>query len=293
MPELPDCSVYRDALRRFVVGRRLEGVRMKSPFLLRSVDPPLKVVDKKEITGTRLIGKRIILEFEDDLFLVFHLMIAGRLRWRDAGAGLPGRIGLAAFDFEHGTLLLTEAGTKKRASLFVVRGEANLAEHDRGGLAVLDSKLKDFKTSLLSGDHTLKRALCDPRKFSGIGNAYSDEILHDARISPLKRTSQLHHDEIKRIHASTKRVMKLWIKRLARDVGDGFPEKVTAFRKDMAVHGRHGQPCPVCQAPIQRIVYADNETNYCAGCQTEGQLLKDRALSRLLKDDWPRSLDEL
>ena len=220
-------------------------------------------------------------------------MIAGRLRWRDVGAGLPGRIGLAAFDFENGTLVLTEAGTKRRASLYVARGEKALLEHDRGGLAVPDSQLADFQEKLLSGDHTLKRALCDPRKFSGIGNAYSDEILHHARLSPLKRTTQLTPQEIERLHASACEVLHLWCERLLEDVGTGFPDKVTAFREDMAAHGRYGKPCPACNAPIQRIVYADNETNYCAPCQTEGRLLKDRALSRLLKDDWSRSLDEL
>jgi len=293
MPELPDCSVYKDALERHVVAHRLRSVRMKSPFLLRSVAPPLSAVEGETVTGVRLIGKRIVLAFEKELFLVLHLMIAGRLRWRDASAPLPGRIGLAAFDFEHGSLLLTEAGTKKRASLHVVRGEEALAEHDRGGISVLDARLADFEAALLSGNHTLKRALCDPRRFSGIGNAYSDEILHDARVSPLQRTSRLDRDEIRRLHRSTKRVMKLWIERLLKDVGDGFPEKVTAFRDEMAVHGKHGRPCPVCAVPVQRIVYADNETNYCARCQTGGRVLKDRALSRLLKDDWPRSLDEL
>ena len=293
MPELPDCNVYRDALARFLIGRRLERVRLRSPFLLRSVEPPLGAVEGTLVTGARRLGKRLVLAFEGELFLVFHLMIAGRLRWRAAGAALPGRIGLAAFDFEHGTLVLTEAGTKKRASLFVVRGEAGLAEHDRGGLELEGSSLEGFTARLLEGDHTLKRALCDPRKFSGIGNAYSDEILHRARLSPLRRTRQLDTEEIGRLHASVVAVMEEWTERLSKEVGEGFPEKVTAFREGMAVHGRHGEPCPVCGAPVQRIVYADNETNYCAGCQTGGRLLKDRALSRLLKEDWPRSLDEL
>ena len=293
MPELPDCSVYKDALERHVVAHRLRAVRMRSPFLLRSVEPPLSAVEGETVTGVRLLGKRIVLAFEGELFLVLHLMIAGRLRWRDAGSGLPGRIGLAAFDFESGSLLLTEAGTKKRASLHVGHGEEALAEHDRGGISVLDAGLADFEAALFSGNHTLKRALCDPCRFSGIGNAYSDEILHDARISPLQRTSRLDRDEIRRLHRSTKRVMKLWIERLRKEAGDGFPEKVSAFRDEMAVHGKHGQPCPVCEAPVQRIVYAANETNYCPRCQTGGRILKDRALSRLLKDDWPRSLDEL
>ena len=293
MPELPDVTVYVEALERHLVGRPLEAIRMKSPFLLRSVDPPLSAVQGLEVRGARRLGKRIALAFDDALFLVFHLMIAGRFRWRDAGAKLPGRIGLAAFDFPHGTLILTEAGTKKRASLHVVRGEEALAEHGRGGLEVLDAPLEAFAERLRSENHTLKRSLCDPKLFSGIGNAYSDEILHRAKLSPMKHSKKLDDDEVSALYEATRAVLTEWTERLSTEVGDGFPEKVTAFRKGMAAHGRFGEPCPVCEAPIQRIVYADNETNYCARCQTGGRRLADRALSRLLKDDWPRSLDEL
>jgi len=293
MPELPDCHVYAAALRRHVVGRPIEGVRLKSPFLLRSVEPPLAEIEGRRIEEIRLLGKRIVLGLEQELFCVFHLMIAGRFRWRDPGAGLPGRIGLLALDFAHGTLLLTEAGTKKRASLYLVAGKAGLAEHDRGGLDPLGCSLADFGERLASGDHTVKRALCDPRKLAGIGNAYSDEILHHARIAPLKRTSKLTSEELERLLESARTVLTQWMERLAAEVGEGFPEKVTAFRAGMAVHGRYGEPCPDCGAPGQRIVYAQNETNYCASCQTSGKLYRDRALSRLLKDDWPRSLDEL
>jgi formamidopyrimidine-DNA glycosylase len=294
MPELPDVALYVACLERDLAGRTLERVRLRTPFLLRSIDPPLEAVHGRRVTGTRRIGKRVVIEFADDeLYLVFHLMIAGRFKWRKAGAGIPGRIGLAALDFEHGTLLLTEAGTKKRASLHVVRGEAGLAEHDPGGLEPLDASPEAFAERLRARNHTLKRALCDPRAFSGIGNAYSDEILHHARLSPLKWTSRLTDEEALRLHASVRTVLTLWVERLRAETGDGFPEKVTAFREGMAVHGRHREPCPDCGAPVQRIVHADNETNYCAGCQTGGKLLRDRALSRLLKDDWPRSLDEL
>ena len=293
MPELPDVAVYVSALERHVEGQRLRRIRLRSPFLVRSVDPPLDEAAGKRVLDVRRLGKRIVLGLEAELFLVFHLMIAGRFRWRKAGAGLPGRIGLAAFDFDQGTLLLTEAGTKKRASLHVVRGEQALRGHDRGGLEVLACDLDAFRGRLLAENHTVKRALCDPRAFSGIGNAYSDEILHSARLSPLRWTSRLKPDEIERLFVATRETLQLWTDRLHREIGDGFPDKVTAFREDFAVHGRYGQPCPVCGAPVQRIVYAENETNYCAACQTEGRLLKDRALSQLLKDDWPRSLDEL
>ena len=293
MPELPDVALYVACLERDLVGRTLEGVRLKTPFLLRSFDPPLEEAQGKRVVGTRRIGKRVVIELEEELFLVFHLMIAGRFRWRKRGAGIQGRIGLAAFDFEHGTLLLTEAGTKKRASLHVVRGEVALAEHDPGGLEPLETDLAAFADRLRAKNHTVKRALCDPRAFSGIGNAYSDEILHHARLSPLKWTSRLTDEEVARLHTSVQAVLARWAERLREETGDGFPEKVTAFRDGMAVHGRHGEPCPDCGAPVQRIVYAANETNYCAGCQTGGKLLRDRALSRLLKDDWPRSLDEL
>ncbi len=293
MPELPDVTVYIEALRRLLENRELRDVRLKSPFLLRSVDPPLALYPGRPVRGLRRLGKRIVLCFPDELFLVFHLMIAGRLRWRAPGAGLPGRIGLAAFDFEHGTLLLTEAGTQKRASLHAVRGEAGLREHDRGGLDVLAADAAAFGARLRSERHTLKRALCDPRLFDGIGNAYSDEILHRARLSPLQLTTNLTEEELERLRAATRATLLAWIERLRAAAGDGLPEGVTAFREGMAVHGRYREPCPACGAPVQRIVYAANETNYCARCQTGGRLLADRALSRLLKDDWPRSLDEL
>ncbi|HVS09476.1 MAG TPA: DNA-formamidopyrimidine glycosylase family protein [Planctomycetota bacterium] len=293
MPELPDVTVYLEALEGRVLGRRLERVRLASPFLLRSVEPPLSEVEGKRTIELRRLGKRIVLGLEDELFLVLHLMIAGRLRWRQRGAALPGRRGLAAFDFEAGTLLLTEAGTKKRASLHVVRGEADLARHDPGGLEVLESDLDAFRRALQAENHTLKRALTDPRLFSGIGNAYSDEILHAARLSPLAMTLRLSDEEIARLHAAMRSTLELWIDRLRRETGAGFPEKVTAFRAGMAVHGRFREPCPTCGSPVQRIVYAENETNYCARCQTGGKLLADRALSRLLKDDWPRTIEEL
>ena len=293
VPELPDVAVYVDALQRHVVTHRLERVRLKSSFLVRSVEPPLQEVEGHVSVGVRRIGKRIVLAFEGELFLVFHLMIAGRFRWRLAGAGLPGRIGLLALDFEGGTLLLTEAGTKKRASLYVVRGESGLAEHERGGLDVMHSGLDEFRARLQSKNHTLKRALCDPGILSGIGNAYSDEILHRARLSPLKWTSRLDEDELARLFLATNETLSWWTEHLTREVGDGFPEKVTAFRQEMAVHGKFGQACPACGFPVQRIVRASNETNYCAKCQTGGRILEDRALSKLLKDDWPRSLDEL
>jgi formamidopyrimidine-DNA glycosylase len=293
MPELPDVTVYLEALEGRVLGRRLERVRLASPFLLRSVEPPLSEVEGKRTIQLRRLGKRIVLGLEDELFLVLHLMIAGRLRWRERGAALPGRLGLAAFDFEAGTLLLTEAGTKKRASLHVVRGETDLARHDPGGLEVLESDLDAFRNALQAENHTLKRALTDPRLFSGIGNAYSDEILHAARLSPLAMTLRLSDEEIARLHAAVRSTLEAWTERLRRETGTGFPEKVTAFREGMAVHGRFREPCPACGSPVQRIVYAENETNYCARCQTGGKLLADRALSRLLKDDWPRTIEEL
>jgi formamidopyrimidine-DNA glycosylase len=293
MPELPDVTVYVEALGRSVVGRRLEHVRLQSPFVLRSVEPPVAALEGRTVRGVRRIGKRIVLEFEGELFAVIHLMIAGRFHWRPAGKKVHGKIGLVAFDFPHGTLELTEAGSKKRASLNVVRGEAALAALDPGGLEPLGSTLGQFRDALTRESHTLKRALTDPTLFSGIGNAYSDEILHRARLSPVRLTRQLEEDEVRRLHESTEAVLEEWIGRLRADVGEAFPEKVTAFRKEMAVHGRHGQPCPVCGSPIQRIVYAENELNYCATCQTGGRLLADRSLSRLLKGDWPRTLDEL
>ena len=292
MPELPDVVVYIEALERRLIGRRLEGVRLLSPFVLRSVEPPPGALDGRRVLAIRRMGKRIVLGFEDDLFLVIHLMIAGRLRWAAPGAGAPGRIGLAAFDFEEGTLLLTEAGSKRRASLHVVAG-SSLTGFERGGLEPLETDADGFAERLRSENHTLKRALTDPRLFSGIGNAYSDEILHRARLSPLKLTSRLTDEEASRLHAATRTVLTEWTDRLRREAGDGFPGKVTAFREGMAVHGRYRQPCPECGTPVQRIRYAENETNYCPSCQTEGRLLADRGLSRLLKEDWPRSLEEL
>jgi formamidopyrimidine-DNA glycosylase len=292
MPELPDVTVYLEALAPRIVGARLERVRLLTPFLLRSVDPPVTAVMSKTVVGLRRIGKRLVIGLEEELFLVIHLMIAGRLHWRTAGAKAPGKIGLAAFDFSTGTLILTEAGTKKRASLDVVGGEAALAAHDPGGLEVFDTDLATFRTALVAENHTLKRVLTDPRVFSGIGNAYSDEILHRARLSPVKLAQALTDDEVRRLFEATRVVLSEWIARLREEAGEEFPEGVTAFRPAMAVHGRYGKPCPVCGAPVQRIVYADNETNYCARCQTGGRLLADRSLSRLLHDDWPRTLDD-
>jgi formamidopyrimidine-DNA glycosylase len=293
VPELPDVAVYVACLERRLAGALLERLRIASPFLLRSVDPPPAAAEGRALAGVRRLGKRIVLELEGELYLVVHLMIAGRLRWRDPGAAIPARRGLAAFDFAAGSVLLTEEGTKKRASLHVVAGRAGLAAHDRGGLDVLGASPAAFAAALRRENHTLKRALTDPRILDGIGNAYSDEILHAARLSPLAWTSRLDDAELERLHAAARATLEHWIARLAAEVGDGFPEKVTAFREGMAVHGRFREPCPVCAAPVQRIVYADNETNYCARCQTGGKLLADRALSRLLKDDWPRTLDEL
>jgi len=292
VPELPDLTVYLEALERRIAGATLERVRLLTPFLLRSVEPPLSAVTGKRVTGLRRLGKRLVIALEGDLFLVIHLMIAGRLHWKAAGARPPGKIGLAAFDFSTGTLLLTEAGTRRRASLEAVRGEAALRALDPGGLEVLVVPLDAFRAALVAENHTLKRALTDPRVFSGIGNAYSDEILHRARLSPVKQTQALGDDEIRRLHEATRAVLAEWIERLRRETGEGFPEGVTAFRPDMAVHGRYGRPCPACGSPVQRIVYADNETNYCARCQTGGRMLADRSLSRLLHADWPRTLDE-
>ncbi|HEY3595606.1 MAG TPA: DNA-formamidopyrimidine glycosylase family protein [Polyangiaceae bacterium] len=293
MPELPDVNVYVEHLASRLVGHELTGIRLKSPFLLRTFDPPLKSAFGKKVIGTRRLGKRIVLGLEDDLFLVIHLMVAGRFRWKPAGAAIPGKLGLASFDFDNGSLLLTEASTKKRASLHLVRGEAALAQFHRGGIEVETATLEQFRDALQRENHTLKRSLTDPRLFSGIGNSYSDEILHAARLSPVKRTSSLTDDEIARLLDATRRTLALWTQRLRDETGQTFPEKVTAFREGMAVHGRHRQPCPDCGSPVQRIVYADNETNYCARCQTGGKVLADRALSRLLGEDWPRSLEEL
>jgi formamidopyrimidine-DNA glycosylase len=293
MPELPDITVYIEALASRVVGQPLQRIRIAKPFLLRSVDPPISAAEGKRITGLRRMGKRIVLELEDDLFLVVHLMIAGRLRWLPAGGKVPGKIGLAAFDFPNGTLILTEAGSKRRASLWLVRGEQALEQFERGGLEPLDADLASFTARLIQENHTLKRSLTDPRLFSGIGNAYSDEILHRAKLSPIKHTRRLSEDEIQRLFDATRAVLVEWTERLRRESKGDFPAKVTAFRDEMAVHGKFGKPCSVCGTPVQRIRYADNETNYCPRCQTDGKLLADRALSRLLKQDWPKSIDEL
>jgi formamidopyrimidine-DNA glycosylase len=292
LPELPDVTVYLEALQTRILGATLQRVRLLTPFLLRSVDPPLSAVTGKRVVGLRRIGKRLVIAFEDDLFLVIHLMIAGRLHWKAAGAKPPGKIGLAAFDFSTGTLLLTEAGTKRRASLEAVRGEAALRVLDPGGIEVMDVSLESFRAALTAENHTLKRTLTDPRVFSGVGNAYSDEIFHRARLSPVKLTQSLDDEEIRRLWEATRDILAEWIERLRQDVGGGFPEGVTAFRPEMAVHGRYGKPCPECGSPVQRIVYAENETNYCARCQTGGKMLADRSLSRLLHSDWPRTLDE-
>jgi formamidopyrimidine-DNA glycosylase len=294
MPELPDIVVYLEGLHSRIVDERLERVRVVAPHLLRTYDPPLAAVEGRVIRGLRRLGKRIIWEFDEELFLVIHLMIAGRLAWTTVGAAIPKKVGLAAFDFPHGTLLVREAATKKRAGVWVVRGEASLAEHDRGGIEPLEIDRDVFAAAVRRENRTLKRALTDPRILSGIGNAYSDEILHAARLSPVKRTGRLSDDELDALFDAVQTVLTDWIERLRTEVGDGFPDKgVTAFRPEMAVHGKYRQPCPVCGSPVQRIVYADNETNYCATCQTDGKLLADRSLSRLLKDDWPRTLEEL
>ena len=293
MPELPDVVVYIEALEKRILGQRLEAVRIPSPFLLRTVDPPLEIANGKIVKRLHRLGKRISIGVEDDLWLVLHLMIAGRLHWRPRGAKVSKPRGLAAFDFPNGTLLLTEAGSQKRASLHVVAGEAGLRALDPGGLEVLDTDLQHFSAALTSANHTLKRALSDPRLFSGIGNAYSDEILFDARLSPLALTQKLARDEIERLFVAAQTTLTGWVERLREDAGDGFPEKVTAFREGMAVHGRYKQACPRCGANIQRIRYAANETNYCPKCQTNGKLLADRALSRLLREDWPRTPEEL
>jgi formamidopyrimidine-DNA glycosylase len=293
MPELPDVNVYVEHLAARLGGQVLRTVRLKSPFLLRTFAPPLSSAFGKKVLGTRRLGKRIVIGLDDDLFLVVHLMIAGRFRWKPPGASLSGKLGLASFDFDTGSLLLTEASTRKRASLHLVKGEASLAQFDRGGLEIESATLEQFREALLRENHTVKRSLTDPRLFSGIGNSYSDEILHAARLSPVKQTGRLTPEEIERLFDATRRTLASWTERLRQDAGSEFPEKVTAFREGMAVHGRYGKACPVCGSPVQRIVYADNETNYCARCQTGGKLLADRALSRLLHEDWPRSLEEL
>ena len=291
MPELPDIALYLDALASRVVGKQLERLRIASPFLLRTADPPVADLVGRAIRDVRRLGKRIVLALEDDYFVVLHLMIAGRLHWKSAGALIPRRAGLAAFDFPNGTLLLTEAGTKHRASLHILRGAAALAAHDPGGLDVLAATLEQFRSALTRESHTLKRALTDPHLLDGIGNAYSDEILHAARLSPLRLTSRITPEESERLFHAVRHTLTSWMARVRAETGDGFPEKVTAFREGMAVHGRFKKPCPVCGSPVQRIRYANNEVNYCATCQTGGRLLADRSLSRILKQDWPRSLD--
>jgi formamidopyrimidine-DNA glycosylase len=304
MPEFPDITIYIERLAARLVGQTLERVRLLNPFILRTVTPPAAAAEGRKIALVRRLGKRIVISLEGDLHLVLHLMIAGRLRWIDEGGKLPGRgstmrkgpspsSALAAFDFPHGTLVLTEAGTKRRASLHVVAGEAALAAMNPGGLEVMEAGLQEFSERLKRENHTLKRALTSPQLFSGIGNAYSDEILHRARLSPIALTAALGPEEVERLYRATRETLALWTERLRRDAGEDLPEKVTAFREDMAVHGRYGKPCPVCGSPVQRIVYAENETNYCARCQTGGKVLADRALSRLLKKSWPRSIDEL
>ena len=293
MPELPDILLYLHALAPRVVGHRIERIRLASPFLLRSIDPPLSLAEGKAVVALRRLGKRIVFELEGELFLVLHLMIAGRLRWKEGGAKIPGKVGLLALDFAHGTLVLTEAGTKRQASLHVVAKVEALQQHDPGGIDVLEADFGSFSAALRQDNHTLKRALTDPHLFSGIGNAYSDEILHAARLSPFKQTASLSDEELRRLYESTRQTLTRWIVMLQAEAGDEFPEKVTAFRAGMAVHGRYGQPCPVCGGPVQRIVYAANEANYCPDCQTGGRLLADRALSRLLREDWPRTLEGL
>jgi formamidopyrimidine-DNA glycosylase len=292
MPELPDVVVYVEALGRRILGHTLKAVRIRHLFLLRSVAPPIDSAAGRKVVELRRLGKRIAIGLEDDFWLVLHLMIAGRLHWREAGVKINRRLDLASFDFDNGSLLLTEAGTQKRASLHLVSGTAALANHDPGGLELAGSSLAQFRARLTESNHTLKRALTNPRLFSGIGNAYSDEILHSARLSPVALTQKLSADEFARLHRACLEVLEEWTKRLRREAADDFPEGVTAFREEMAVHGRFGLPCPDCKSPVQRIRYASNETNYCARCQTGGKLLADRALSRLLKQDWPKTLEE-
>ena len=292
MPELPDVALYISALESRLIDHRLHRLRIGNPFIVRTVTPEVRALEGRAVTGFRRLGKRIVFCFEHELFLVLHLMIAGRLRWRDRGAAIPAKVGLAAFDFDDGSVILTEAGSKRQASIHIVEGQPALAPFDPGGLEVFDADLSAFAERITRENHTLKRALTDPHILSGIGNAYSDEILHAARLSPMKLTRSLTDEEMQRLFTSTRRTLEHWITRLQDEAGGEFPEKVTAFREGMAVHGRFGQPCPVCRAPVQRIVYARNEANYCARCQTEGRLLSDRALSRLLKKDWPKTLPD-
>jgi formamidopyrimidine-DNA glycosylase len=293
VPELPDIALYLSQLSSRILHQPLLRLNVRSPFVLRSVDPPPSALEGKRVVGLTRMGKRIVFSLEGDLFVVIHLMIAGRFRWYPPGKKAGGKLVLAVFEFPDGLLFLTEAGTRRRASIHLVAGKDALQQFERGGLEVLEADLPSFAARLTSENHTLKRALTDPRLFSGIGNAYSDEILHRARLSPMTLTSRLTEDEITTLHRATRETLEDWIDRLSREAGEAFPEKVTAFREGMAVHGRFGKPCPDCGSPVQRIRYADNETNYCARCQTGGRLLADRALSRLLKKDWPRSIDEI
>lgn len=293
MPELPDITVYLEALQRRVLGEVVQGVRIASPSVLRTYDPPYDAPVGSKVLSLQRVGKRIVFGLEADLYLVIHLMVAGRLRWEAAGKPIPKKVGLAAIDFEPGTLILTEQGTKRRAGIWLTRGFEGVDALDRGGVEPLEADTEEFGVALRKENRTLKRALTDPRIFSGIGNAYSDEILWAARMSPVKRTSQLTEEEVERLHRSVIDSLDEWTQRLRDEVGEGWPAKVTAFREDMAVHGKYGEPCPRCGSKVQRIVYADNETNYCATCQTEGKLLADRSLSRLLKDDWPKTIEEL
>jgi formamidopyrimidine-DNA glycosylase len=293
LPELPDIVVYLEALERRVVELRLDRVRIASPAVLRTYEPPYTAVEGLSVRSLRRMGKRIVFVFPDDLFLVIHLMIAGRLQWKETGAPIPRRVGMAALDFAAGTLLLTEQGTKKRSGIWLLRGEEALAAEDRGGVEPLETDRASFAQALVRESRTLKRVLTDPRLFSGIGNAYSDEILWAAQLSPVLRSTRLTEDDIDRLYAATQGQLHHWTKLLREEVGEGWPVRVTAFRTEMAVHGKYGQPCPRCGSPVQRIVYADNETNYCPNCQTGGKLLADRSLSRLLKEDWPKTLEEL
>ena len=293
MPELPDVTIYIEALQQRVIGHELRRLRVLSPFVLRTFDPPTDVLQGRRVVALRRIGKRIIFDFGEELFLVVHLMIAGRFHWYDGKAKTPAKLTIAVLEFDNGTLVFTEAGSKRRASLHVIRGEASLRALDPGGVEIEAMDTKSFGEILKQQRNTLKRALTDPHRFSGIGNAYSDEILHRARLSPVQMTTNLDEEEVERLLRATRQIMDEWTDRLRRETGDGFPEKVTAFRSEMAVHGKFGKPCPVCGSTVQRIVYADNETNYCARCQTEGRLLADRALSRLLREDWPKSIDDI
>ena len=293
MPELPDVLVYIEALKRQIGGRRIDSIELRSPFLVRSVEPELSAAEGRIVKGFRRLGKRIVWELEEELYLVFHLMITGRFHWKKTGSKPRRKVDLAAFHFEDGTLMMTEAGSKKRASLHVLADAEQLDEHDPGGLEVIECGLGEFREAIQRENHTLKRSLSDARLFSGIGNAYSDEILHAARLSPVKWTSRLSEEEVERLYEATRSTLQLWIERLRAECADSFPEKVTAFREEMAVHGKYGKPCPVCETAVQRISYADNETNYCPRCQTDGKVLADRVLSRLLKKDWPATMDEL